>query len=288
MAGPDFFPNIDGGQFILHVRANRYRIEDTAMICDLIEGFIRRRIPKQELTSITDNIGLPYSQLNYIYSVSGAIGAADADILVSLNANHRPTADYVRNLRRDLPREFPGIAFYFLPADMTTQILNSGLPAPIDVQIEGQDIQKNRDLANNILNQLRHVAGLTDLRIQQQSDYPKFEFNVPRTKAAIGGYTDRDITNSLLVALNGSFQTTPSFFLNWQNGVQYELISQTPQYRVQSLQDIGNIPITSPAMIRPQILSQVSSLKRGQEMEVVSHSTSGGSPIALFRIDPGP
>jgi multidrug efflux pump subunit AcrB len=157
--GQDFFPNIDSGQFILHVRAKTgTRIEDTAMICDLIEGFIRRRIPKQELTSITDNIGLPYSQLNYIYSASGAIGAADADILVSLNAKHRPTADYVRNLRRDLPREFPGIAFYFLPADMTTQILNSGLPAPIDVQIEGQDIQKESRSGWQHTEPARHVA----------------------------------------------------------------------------------------------------------------------------------
>ncbi len=270
--GQDFFPSIDSGQFILHFRAKTgTRIEDTAMICDLIERFIRRGIPKQELVSITDNIGLPYSQLNYIYSTSGVIGAADADILVSLTAKHHPTADYVRNLRRDLPREFPGNTFYFLPADMTTQILNAGLPAPVDVQIEGQDIQENRDLANNILSQLRHVAGLTDLRIQQEFDYPKFDITVDRTKAAIGGYTDRDITSSVLVALSGSFQTTPTFYLDWQNGVQYELISQTPQYRIHSLQDIGNIPITSPTMIRPQILSQVGSLKRGQEMEVVSH-----------------
>jgi multidrug efflux pump subunit AcrB len=270
--GQDFFPNVDSGQFILHVRAKTgTRIEDTAMVCDLVERYIRRVVPRQELDNITDNIGLPYSQLNYMYSTSGVIGAAEGDILVSLSANHRPTADYVRKLRRDLLREFPGVTFYFLPADMTTQILNAGLPAPIDVQIEGQDVQKNHELANNILSQLRHVAGLTDLRIQQQLDYPKFDITVDRTKAAIGGYTDRDITSSVLVALSGSFQTTPTFYLDWQNGVQYELISQTPQYRITSLQDVSNIPITSPAMISPQILSEVASLKRGQEMEVVSH-----------------
>jgi multidrug efflux pump subunit AcrB len=270
--GQDFFPNTDSGQFILHFRAKTgTRIEDTARWCDLIERSIRRKIPSQELDNVTDNIGLPYSQFNYMYSSSGVIGAADADILVSLNAKHRPTSDYVRNLRSALPREFPGSTFYFLPADMTTQILNFGLPAPVDVQIEGQDVQANHELANRVLSQLRHVSGLTDLRIQQEFDYPRFNVNVDRTKAAQGGYTARDITNSLLVALSGSFQTTPSFFLNWQNGVQYEMISQTPQYRVQSLQDVGNIPISSPAMIHPEILSNVASVNRGTEMEVLSH-----------------
>jgi multidrug efflux pump subunit AcrB len=270
--GQDFFPNTDSGQFILHVRAKTgTRIEDTAMLCDLIERAIRREIPTKELATITDNIGLPYSQLNYIYSTSGAIGASDADILVSLNEQHHPTPDYIRDLRTSLPRAFPGTSFYFLPADMTTQILNFGLPAPVDVQIEGQDLQANRELADNVLSQLRHVAGLTDLRIQQEFDYPRFNVDVDRTKAAQGGYTDRDVTNSLLVALSGSFQTTPSYFLNWKNGVQYELISQTPQYRVQSLQDVGNIPISSPAMIHPEILSNVASISRGIEMEVMSH-----------------
>ena len=223
------------------------------------------------MATITDNIGLPYSQLNYIYSTSGAIGASDADILVSLNEKHHPTPDYIRNLRKALPGAFPGTSFYFLPADMTTQILNFGLPAPVDVQIEGQDLQANREVANSVLNQLRHVAGLTDLRIQQEFDYPRFNVDVDRTKAAQGGYSDRDVNNSLLVALSGSFQTAPSYFLNWQNGVQYEMISQTPQYRVQSLQDVGNIPISSPAMIRPEILSNVASISRGSEMEVMSH-----------------
>ena len=216
------------------------------------------------MATITDNIGLPYSQLNYMYSTSGAIGAADADILVSLNEKHHPTPDYIRDLRKTLPRAFPGTTFYFLPADMTTQILNFGLPAPVDVQIEGQDLQANREVADSVLSQLRHVAGLTDLRIQQEFDYPRFNVDVDRTKAAQGGYTDRDVTNSLLVALSGSFQITPTYFLNWQNGVQYEMISQTPQYRIQSLQDVGNIPISSPAMIHPEILSNVASISRGE------------------------
>jgi multidrug efflux pump subunit AcrB len=270
--GRDFFPDTDSGQLLLHFRAKTgTRIEDTAMLADLIGKTIRRQIPPHELTDITDNIGLPYSQLNYLYGTSGVIGASDADVLVTLSAKHHPTADYVGTLRTILLREFPGTMFYFLPADMVTQILNFGLPAPVDVQIEGQDMATNHELATRVLGELRHVPGLTDLRIQQPLDYPMFNINVDRTKAAIGGYTDNYVTNSLLVALSGTFQTTPSFFLNWNNGVQYELISQTPQYRIQSLSDVGNIPLTSPTMIHPQILSEVASLQRGNEMEAIDH-----------------
>jgi multidrug efflux pump subunit AcrB len=270
--GQDFFPAVDSGQFILHFRAKTgTRIEDTAMACDLVERWIRQNIPTQELHGILDNIGLPYSQLNYMYSTDGTIGAADADIFVTLQPKHRPTADYIREFRTRLPREFPGSTFYFLPADMNTQILDFGLPAPIDVQIEGQDVQRNFELASQVMNQLRYVSGLTDLRIQQEVDYPRFNVNVDRTKAAQGGYTDLNITNSLLVALSGSFQVTPTFFLDWNNGVQYELVTQTQQYRIHSLQDLGNIPISSPTMVYPEILSDVASMTRGNEMEVMSH-----------------
>jgi multidrug efflux pump subunit AcrB len=270
--GRDFFPGTDSGQFMLHFRAKTgTRIEDTAMLADQIENTIRRQIPRQEMGDVVDDIGLPYSQMNFMYATSGVIGASDADVLVSLNAKHHPTADYVRKLRMSLPHQFPGTTFYFLPADMVTQILNFGLPAPVDLQIEGQDQVRNHELATRVLGELRHVPGLTDLRIQQPLDYPMFNINVDRTKAAIGGYTDRDVTNSMLVALSGSFQTEPSFFLNWNNGVQYELISQTPQYRIQSLQGVGNIPLTSTAMARPEILSEVASLRRGHEMEAIDH-----------------
>ena len=270
--GRDFFPDTDSGQFVLHFRAKTgTRIEDTAMLADQIENTIHRQIPKQEVQGIDDDIGLPYSQINFMYNTSGVIGASDADVLVSLNPKHHPTADYVGTLRTILPRQFPGTTFYFLPADMVTQILNFGLPAPVDLQIEGQDQAKNHELATRVLEELRHVPGLTDLRIQQPLDYPMFNISVDRTKAAIGGYTDRDVNNSLLVALSGSFQTIPTFFLNWNNGVQYELISQTPQYRIQSLQSVGNIPLTSAAMGRPEILSEVASLRRGNEMEAIDH-----------------
>jgi len=270
--GENFFPDTDSGQFILHVRAKTgTRIEETARLADLIENAIRRVIPAQEVESMLDNIGLPYSTINFMHSTSGLIGAADADILVSLKENHAPTADYVRKLRKRLPSEFPGTTLYFLPADIVTQILNFGLPAPIDIQIEGANVQANREVANTILNEMRHVPGIADARIQQNFDYPKFHIDVDRTKAAGGGFTQRDVATSLLVSLSGSFQTTPTFFLNWQNGVNYNLATQTPQYRIQSLQDLQNMPMTSASMRRPEILADVASITRSHEMAVLNH-----------------
>jgi multidrug efflux pump subunit AcrB len=297
--GRNFFPDTDSGQISLHMRAKTgTRIEETARIADLVEDAIRREIPASELDVILDNIGLPYSTINWIHSSSGVIGTSDADILVSLKENHRPTADHIRKLREVLPREFPTATFYFLPADMVTQILNFGLPAPIDVQIEGADVEGNRRVAQQMLTELRRVPGLVDLRIQQPYDYPKFDVIVDRTKAGQGGFTERDLANSLLVSLSGSFQTTPTFFLNWQNGVNYNLATQTPQYRIQSLSDIENIPITAAAAgtgpstangfattgtaaanagpqpggpVRPGILADVATIHRAAEPESVSH-----------------
>ena len=270
--GENFFPDTDSGQFILHVRAKTgTRIEETARLADLVENSIRRIIPAQELDNILDNIGLPYSTINFIHSTSGLIGAADADILVSLKENHRPTAQYVRELRKNLASEFPGNTFYFLPADIVTQILNFGLPAPIDIQIEGANIQANREIANKILNEIRQVPGIADPRIQQDFDYPTFRVDVDRTKAAGGGFTQRDVATSLLVSLSGSFQTTPTFFLNWQNGVNYNLATQTPQYRIQSLQDLQSMPITSTTARSPEILADVASITRSNEMAVLNH-----------------
>jgi len=271
--GENFFPDTDSGQLTLHLRApTGTRIEETARLTDLVEAAIRREIPAGELDVILDNIGLPYSAINWMHGASGVIGAADADVLVSLKARHRPTADYVRALRDKLPAEFPGVTFYFLPADIVTQIINFGLPAPIDVQVEGADLQGNRRVANKMLNELREVPGLVDLRIQQRFDYPKFDVTVDRTKAAQGGFTPRDLAGSLLVSLSGSFQTTPTFFLNWQNGVNYNLATQTPQYRIQSLHDLQNIPVTSPVTAtRPGILADVAAITRSSEMAVLSH-----------------
>jgi multidrug efflux pump subunit AcrB len=270
--GENFFPDTDSGQFMLHVRAKTgTRIEETARLADLIENSIRRVIPAQEVDNILDNIGLPYSLINYMHSTSGLIGAADTDILVSLKENHRPTADYVRELRKKLPAEFPGSTFYFLPADIVTQILNFGLPAPIDIQIEGANVQANREIADKILSEIRQVPGIADARIQQNFDYPKFDVAVDRTKAAGGGYTARDVANSLLVSLSGSFQTTPTFFLNWQNGVSYNMATQTPQYKIQSLQDLQNMPITSTTARSPEILADVASITRSNEVAVFNH-----------------
>ena len=270
--GQDFFPNTDSGQFILHLRAKTgTRIEETAKLADLVESSIRREIPRNEINNILDNIGLPYSQLNYMRSTSGLVGAADADVFVSLNEHHHPTANYVRDLRRKLPAEFPGVTFYMLPADITTQILNFGLPAPVDIQIDGADIESNRAVADRMLEQIRRVPGVVDARLQQDFDYPKFHISIDRTKAAQGGYTPRDVANSLLVSLSGSFQTAPTFFLNWQNGVNYNLVEQTPQYSIQSLQDLENIPISSTAATRPEILADVASIARSNEMEALNH-----------------
>jgi multidrug efflux pump subunit AcrB len=270
--GQDFFPATDSGQFILHVRAKSgTRIEETARLCDLVENSIRRAIPPAEIGTVLDNIGMPYSQLNAMHMTNGTIGAGDADVMVSLKENHHPTAGYVRQLRAQLPGEFPGATFSFLPADIVTQILNFGLPAPIDIQIDGADGEGNRKVADTMLEKLRHVPGLADLRIQQPQDYPVLDVNVDRTKAEQGGFTEHDVAVSLLNTLSGSFQTQPMFFLNYQNGVNYNLVAQTPQYQMQTLQDLKGVPITAGASAKPEILADVASLSRGDEMAVVSH-----------------
>ena len=270
--GQDFFPDTDSGQFILHVRAKTgTRIEETARLADQVEGTIRQTIPSSEMDNILDNIGLPYSSINYIYNRSGLTGAADADILVSLKEKHHRTADYVRVLRDKLPQEYPGATFYFLPADIVTQTLNFGLPAPIDIQIDGADITGNARVADKMLKELSHVRGIADLRIQQQADYPKLHINVDRTKALQAGYTERDVANSMLVSLSGSFQVTPMFYLNPKNGVSYNLVTQTPQYDIQSGQDIQNIPLTVANQKQPGILANVASIQRTTEPGSINH-----------------
>jgi multidrug efflux pump subunit AcrB len=270
--GQDFFPSTDAGQIKLHVRTKTaMRIEETANVCDQIEAAIRRSIPPSEVSSIIDNIGLPYSSINLSYSTSAPIGTMDADVLVSLKEDHHPTDDYVREMRKTLPREFPGVQFAFLPADIISQILNFGLPAPIDVQVIGLDIDANRVYAINLLNQLRDVPGLVDLHIHQLFDQPKLHINVDRTKAAESGFTEKDVANSMVIALSGSFQTTPAFWLNWKNGVNYSLITQTPQYSVSSLSDLENLEISGSNGAQPEILGDVASTVRGAGMAVVSH-----------------
>jgi len=273
MVGQDFFPTVDSGEFKLHLRApTGTRIEETAAICERVDDDMRELIPKEELATIIDNIGVPYSGFNLSYSNSAPIGPGDADILVELSKKHRPTEEYVHDLRTRLGRDFPGVTFYFLPADMVSQILNFGLPAPIDIQIVGRNLVGDRDFADKLMNQLKFVPGTTDLRIQQPFDQPKLHFDIDRTKAEQIGFTQRDVANNLLISLSGSFQTAPSFWLDPKTGVTYNIAAQMPQYRIDTLQDLENIPVTGTnPNAPPSILASLASVSRGAEMGVVSH-----------------
>ena len=270
--GQDFFPTSDAGQFNLHIRAKTgTRIEETARLADLVETSIRKVIPADELSGITDNIGVPYSSINTAYSTSAPIGTMDADIMVALKPGHRPTDEFVHTLRERLPREFAGVLFYFLPADIISQILNFGLPAPIDIQVSGPNLEGNHAFASNLLRQVATVPGVVDLRIHQLFDQPRIEINVDRTKALQSGFTQYNVASNLLVSLSGSFQTAPSFYLDPRNGVSYNVITQTPQHDISSFDDLHNIALTSAAASRPEILGDVASTSRGSEMAVVSH-----------------
>ncbi|HEY4382439.1 MAG TPA: efflux RND transporter permease subunit [Acidobacteriaceae bacterium] len=271
--GQDFFPSVDSGQFKLHVRARTgTRIEDTARLCDQIENVIRHEIPGSELGTIIDNIGLPYSGLNLSYSNSAPVGTADADILVSLEKDHRPTIEYTRALREKLSQDFPGTEFYYLPTDMVSQILNFGLPAQIDVQVAGLQVQQNRALAEQLMQQISKVPGTTDLRIQQPFNLPKWTVDVDRTRTQEVGYSQRDVAQNLLTSLSGSSQTTPTFYLNPQTHVSYLIAVQTPQYDVKSLQDMENLPVAiNGSSQQPQILGNLASIQRGAEPGTVSH-----------------
>jgi multidrug efflux pump subunit AcrB len=271
--GQDFFPSVDSGTFKLHLRApTGMRIEETANLCDQVEQSIRQEIPGGEIQSVIDNIGLPYSGINLSYSNSAPVGTSDADILVTLAANHHPTDNYIHQLRLALPKQFPGATFAFLPADIVSQILNFGLPAPIDVQVVGNDLEGNRRYADALLEKMKYVPGTADLRIQQPFDQPYLRLRVERTKAEQLGFTAHDIAQNLLVSLSGSFQTSPTFWVDPNNHVSYQIATQTPQYRTNTLQDLENIPITGtdPAA-PPSIMASLVSTQRGTGMAVVSH-----------------
>jgi CzcA family heavy metal efflux pump len=267
--GRNFFPEVDAGQIKLHVRApTGFRVEDTAGLIDQVEAAIHHVIPERQIGSVVDNIGLPVSSINVTYSTSGTVGSSDADVLVSLKPGHGPTRDYVRTLRRVLPQEFPGSTFSFLPADIVSQILNFGVPAPIDIQIVGPS-PKNREVANNLLASLRHIPGLVDARIQEPDDLPEIRVNTDRSRAMQLGIAQKDVANNLLLTLSGSSQIAPTFWLNPENGLQYPLVAQAPQYRMTSLDDLRNVPVTSGA--NQQILGGVASLTRGVTPAVIYH-----------------
>jgi multidrug efflux pump subunit AcrB len=274
--GRDFFPTVDAGQIRLHMRARTgLRIEETARLVDQVNQTIRETIPKNELVTVLDNVGLPYSGINLTYSNSGTIGTSDAEILVQLKEERgKGTAEYINTLREQLPQRFPGVQFYFQPADIVTQILNFGTPAPIDISILGPNAnqQGNYELAEKLAGELRHIPGAVDVHVQQAFDAPTLHFDIDRTRAQYVGLQTRDVAQNLLVSLSSSFQTAPSFWLDPRNGVSYNVAVQTPQYRVDNLQALQNTPINNNAPgTSPQILANLVTLRNTVRPASVSH-----------------
>ena len=269
--GQDFFPSVDAGQLRLHVRAKTgTRIEETARVTGAVEDVIRKEIPAAELGGVLDNIGLPTSGINLSYSNAETVGNADAEILVSLNANHHPTAGYVEKLREDLPKIFPNTTFFFEPSDIVTQILNFGLPAPIDIQIIGADMPSNFAIAAKMAEQIRAVPGAVDVHVHQLFDQPRLDLAVDRVRTQQMGLSERDVASNVLVSLSSSLQTSPNFWLS-PNGVSYGIAVQTPQYKVDSIDALRTIPVNSSAGGPPQLLENLASMSRSQEPAVVTH-----------------
>jgi multidrug efflux pump subunit AcrB len=270
--GRNFFPAVDAGSIALHVRAPiGSRLEETSAQFDRIERRIRQLIPPSELVSLVDNIGLPLSSINTIYNNSGTVGPQDGDILMQLSPDHAPTAGYVRALREELPSAFPGMQFAFLPAEITSQILNFGAPAPIDVQVLGRDVAANEAFARRILRRISSIPGVADARIQQSSRYPQLNVNVDRSRMSQIGLTTRDVTTSISNSLAGTVQTAPVFYLNPENGVSYSVVAQVPEHRVESLGDLANLPLTGAGTTAPQVLGGIGSIVRSHAAAVVSH-----------------
>ncbi len=296
--GQDLFPSVDSGQIRLHIRAPiGLRVEETAALCDRVEHTVRETIPPAELSSILDNVGLPFSSIATSYSTSGTIGTSDADVLISLQHEHRPVADYVKLLRKRLPMDYPSTQFFFQPADIVSQILNFGLPSPIDVQLVGPNFEGNFKVASEMLQRIRQIPGAADVHIQQALDQPTLEIDVDRTKAEQLGFTEANVGNEALVGLTSSFQTAPNFWLSPQ-GVSYSVATQTAQYRMDSLEALKALPVVAgpSAMLareagsgsgsgprtdtavagangsgQPQLLSNLATFRRRSALAVVSH-----------------
>jgi multidrug efflux pump subunit AcrB len=270
--GQDFFPSIDGGQIKIHVRAQTgTRIEETTKLADRIGEAIHKIIPADELGGIVDNIGLTVSGINMAYNNSGTIGLEDADILITLNPNHAPTADYVRTMREQLPRQFPGTSFAFLPADMVSQILNFGVPAPIDLQVVGNDVQADRKYANALLARIKQIPGIADARIQQAFQQPTLNVNFDRSLAGLVGLSEKDAATAMLTTLAGSTQTSPTYWLNPQTGVSYPVSVQTPQRDISTMGGLQNIPVTAGTGAGSQLLGGLATTERIPSNAVVSH-----------------
>jgi multidrug efflux pump subunit AcrB len=276
--GQDFFPSVDAGQLKLHLRApTGTRIEETAILCDQVEKTLRETIKPGEITSIVDNLGLPYSGINLAYSTSAPVGPGDADIFINLAKKHSNLFDYQRVLRAKLAASYPSTQFEFLPADIVSQILNFGLPSPLDVQVTGPNTDANREFVEKLLPKLIGVAGAVDLHIQQPYDYPQINVDVDRSKATFLGLTQQNVASNLLISLSGSFQTTPSFWIDPKSGTQYNVVAQTPQYQLSSLNDLSNTPLSRTVGSVPaasgtsQILANLSTIRRSVAPAVVSH-----------------
>ncbi|RKT20845.1 multidrug efflux pump subunit AcrB [Paraburkholderia sp. RAU2J] len=271
LLGRDFFPAVDAGQILMHVRAPvGVRVEKTAQLFANVEGAIRQIIPPSDLGTVVDNMGLPVSGINTAYNNTGTVGSQDGDIQIALNEGHRPTDGYVRMMRERLPREFPGVTFSFPPADIIGQILNFGSPAPIDLQIRGNNLNADYAYADHLLRAVRDVPGVVDARIAQSHGNPTFNVDVDRTRAQLLGITERDVTNSMVVNLAGSSQVAPTYWLNNANGVSYPIVMQTPQYSLDSLAALQNLPITASGGGTAQILGGLATVERTTSNEVVS------------------
>ena len=272
--GRDFFPKVDAGQIRLHMRARTgLRIEETARLADQVNGVIRETIPKDEITTVLDNIGLPYSGINLTYSNAGTIGTSDAEILVQLGQERgKSTGGYINDLREKLPQRFPGVQFFFQPADIVTQILNFGTPAPIDVEVTGMNQRGNYLIGEKLANQFRHIPGAVDVHVQQAFDNPTLFLEIDRARVQSVGMQSRDVAQNLLVSLSSSFQTSPAFWLDPKNGVEYNVAVQEPQYRVDTYQALQNTPISgSSPGATPQILGNLVQTRTTSRPAEVSH-----------------
>jgi CzcA family heavy metal efflux pump len=268
--GEDFFPSVDAGRFDMHVRMKSgTRIEETARTVDEIEQMIRKIIPAAQLGEIIDNLGLPYSGINTSYNNTGTVSPADGDILVSLQPGHDPTNDFVRKIRLEMRQQFPDVTVWFPPADIVAQILNFGLPAPIDVQIVGSDREEIFRVAGKLWSALRKIPGLVDLRIQEPNDAPRLDITVDRTKASILGLTEQNVANSVLGALSGSQQVSPNFWVDPQNGISYQLNAMVPQYDINSPGALMNLPVLGSTTGQNQILANVAAISRSQTSPVM-------------------
>jgi multidrug efflux pump subunit AcrB len=270
--GQDFFPTVDGGQIKLHIRASTgTRIEQTTALADRIGTAIQGIIPASQLDGIVSNIGLTVSGINMAYNNSGTIGVGDADILISLKPNHAPSDSYIRTMREKLPRQFPGTNFAFLPADIVSQVLNFGVPAPIDLQVAGRDLAADRKYANVLLAKVKNIPGIADARIQQAFQQPTLNVNVDRSLASLAGLTEKDVATAMLTTLSGSSQSAPTYWLDPKNGVSYAVSVQTPQRDINTMTGLKNIPVTDSSGAHPQLLAAVANVERARSNAVVSH-----------------